>query len=295
MTTIHKLENNQLTVSIQHKGAEISSIKSKKTAQEYIWQADRAIWGSSAPVLFPIIGALKDDCYTYKGNTYTVPKHGFIRHNMSLEVLEKTDTSVTLGYTSSEETLRIYPFEFEFSITYALIDYKLTVSHTVKNNGNDEMLFSLGAHPAFNCPLNDGEHYSDYFIEFDQEETDVTHELSEAGMTTGGSHGVLFNSKQLNLTPHIFDNDALIFKNLKSRTATLKNVKNSTEIQVQFDDFNYLGIWAKSNAPFVCIEPWLGITDAENGSGKFEEKEGMLTLEANNVFKAMYSIEISEK
>ena len=213
---------------------------------------------------------------------------------MSLEVIEKTDTLVTLAYKSSEETLRLYPFEFEFSITYSLEDSKLNVHHTVKNNGNDTMLFSLGAHPAFNCPLNYGEHYSDYFIEFDQEETDVTHELGATGMTTGGTHPILFNTKQLNLTPHIFDNDALIFKNLKSRAATLKNVKTKQEIRVQFDDFNYLGIWAKSNAPFVCIEPWLGITDAENSTGKFEDKEGLLNLEADKTFKAMYSIEISE-
>ncbi len=295
MTTIHQLENNQLTVCIQHKGAEICSIKSKKSEQEYIWQADRAIWGSSAPVLFPIIGALKEGKYTYKDVTYNIPKHGFIRHNMSLKVIEKTDTSVTLGYTSSKETLSIYPFEFEFSITYSIEGTTLNVHHTVKNNGDDQMLFSLGAHPAFNCPLNDGEYYSDYFIEFDQAETDVTHELTDTGFTTGDTHGMLFNTKQLNLTPHIFDNDALIFKQLKSSTVTLKNVKNTQEIRVAFDDFKYLGIWAKPNAPFVCIEPWLGITDAENGNGKFEDKEGLLTLEANNTFNASYSIEIIEK
>jgi len=294
LNMIHQLENNSISVHINHKGAEISSIKSKKTTQEYIWQADSAIWGSSAPVLFPIIGALKDNSYTYKGKTYTVPKHGFIRHNMSLEIIKKTATLVTLGYKSSEETLRIYPFEFEFSITYSIEDTKLNISHTVKNNGDDTMLFSLGAHPAFNCPLNEGEHYSDYFIEFDQEETDVTHELNNSGLTNGGTHPVLFNTKQLNLTPHIFDNDALIFKNLKSRGATLKNVKNTQEIRVQFSDFNYLGLWAKSNAPFICIEPWLGITDDENSNGQFENKEGLLTLEANNTFEAAYSIEISE-
>ncbi|MBL4747131.1 MAG: aldose 1-epimerase family protein [Flavobacteriaceae bacterium] len=290
----HTLENKYLQVSIQHKGAEISSIVSKKTGQEYIWQADRTIWGSSAPVLFPIIGALKENQYTYKGETYTLPKHGFIRNNMSLEVIEKTDTLVCLSYQSSEETLRSYPFEFEFRITYQLEDNSLKVYHTVRNKGNDTMLFSLGGHPAFNCPLNYGEHYSDYFIEFDQKETDVTHELGLTGLTNGGTHPLIFNSKQLNLTPHIFDNDALIFKHLKSRAVTLKNVKSKQEIRVEFDDFNYLGIWAKSNAPFVCIEPWLGITDAENGTGKFEDKEGLLSLEATKTFKAMYSIEISE-
>lgn len=294
MTTVHQIENDQLTVCIQHKGAEICSIKSKKSEQEYIWQADRAIWGSSAPVLFPIIGALKDGTYTYKGKNYRIPKHGFIRNNMALEVIEKTDSLLTLSYKSSKNTLSDYPFEFEFYITFSLDGAKLNVQHQVKNIGNEEMLFSLGAHPAFNCPLNDGEYYSDYFIEFDQNETDITHELSNEGMTTGGTHPIIFNSNHINLTPHIFDNDALIFKNLKSRAVTLKNVKNSTEIRVQFDDFNYLGLWAKSNAPFVCIEPWLGITDAENSTGKFEDKEGLLTLEATKTFKALYSIEISE-
>jgi len=277
---IHTLEN--------------SFLKSKKTGNEYMWDANPEIWKSFAPVLFPIIGALKNNCYTYKGNKYSIPKHGFIRNNSNLEIESKTSDTLTLKYKYNEETLKMYPFMFVFSISFHLHDNTLTINQKIENLGKKEMLFSIGAHPAFKCPIQENQNYEDYYIEFEEKEIASTWELAEGGLTSGKTHLVLHHTNKLPLTKSLFNSDALIFKNLKSKKVCLKNLINRNNITIHFTDFNYLGIWAKPNASFVCIEPWLGITDDVNCTGKLENKEGMIKLEQKKTFTADYSIEIDE-
>lgn len=289
------IENEYLQLSIQRKGVEISSLKSKKSQLEYVWQADPEIWGSHAPVLFPIIGALKEDKYTYQGKSYEgMPKHGFVRRNESLVLAEKTETSLRYELNYSAETLKIYPFKFGFSIEYKLDGNKVIVKHEVINQGNEEMLFSLGAHPAFNCPRREGEEYEDYYLEFEQEETDHTWLLSERGLVDTPGETLLNKSKRLNLHKHLFDQDALIFKHLKSRSVHLKSEKSPEVLSMHYEGFPYLGIWAKPQAPYVCIEPWIGIADSESSTGNLEEKEGIQKLAAQSSFVATFEVEISE-
>lgn len=291
---IHQIENQLLSVSILQTGAEICSIKSKASQQEYMWGGDEAVWGSHAPVLFPIIGCLKGGEYTYKGKVYSIPKHGFIRNNNKLEVEDKSANSLTLKFQYNEDTLKMYPFKFEFYITFMLDDNKLVVNHKVVNVGEDDMLFSLGAHPGFACPFNEGEEYEDYFIAFEEVETASTCKVSDAGLTNGETAPVLNHTNQLPLTKDIFNEDALIFKQLKSRKATLKSKHNDRGIAVSYPDFDYLGIWAKPGAPFVCIEPWLGITDDVASTGDFAEKDGVIKLATSKTYDAAFTIEIEE-
>lgn len=291
---IHTIENNFLKVSVQHIGAEICSITSKKTDKEFMWDANPEIWGSYSPVLFPIIGALKNNTYTYQAASYSVPKHGFIRNNRQLEIESKTPEQLVLKYHYNDESLKMYPFKFVFYISFHLIKNKVTISHYVENLGDNEMFFSVGAHPAFKCPINSNEEYEDYYIEFEEKETAQTWELASGGLTSGKTHMVLNNSNKLFLTKQLFANDALIFKELKSKKVSLKSENGKDKINIHFSDFNYLGIWAKPNAPFVCIEPWLGITDDINSTGEIERKEGMLRLAPEKSFTAEYSIEINE-
>ncbi|MCW3785316.1 aldose 1-epimerase family protein [Plebeiibacterium sediminum] len=292
---IHTIENNFLTVEITHKGAEICSIKSKKTNQEFMWDANPDIWGSHAPVLFPIIGMLKDEHYQYKGKTYNIPKHGFIRNNELLKVEQQSQDSITLKYAYDDESLKMYPFKFIFHINFMLVDNTLHVNHKVENIGDEEMLFSLGGHPGFKCPLKENESYTDYYIEFEHEETAPNWTLASNGLLSGKSEPLLSNTSILPLHESLFDNDALILKNLKSRKASLKNKNNNTVLSVSYPDFNYLGIWAKPAAPFVCIEPWLGITDADATDGQFESKEGILKLLPKDSFTANFNISIEEE
>lgn len=285
------IENEYLTVVIQGIGAEISSIKDSG-GQEYIWSADPDIWGSHAPVLFPIIGALNQGSFSYKGKEYTVPKHGFIRHNKNLKVLEHTSNLLRLHYTFSPQTLKDYPFKFEFIISFTLTNKTITVGHQVINHGATELLFSLGGHPAFKCPLNPEEQYEDYHLLFEHKETSSRHLIDENGLQNGKSVAFLKDTDTIALKHSLFKDDALIFKDLKSRKLSLVHKTKGTALSVQYDDFNYLGIWAKTNGDFVCIEPWLGITDRADFKGSLSEKEGIIALAAGGNFHAAYSIEI---
>ena len=289
------LKNNHLKIGIKSKGAELCNITSVKLGKEFLWQADKTIWGSHAPNLFPIIGVMKNDSYIYKDNIYNMPKHGFVRHNEDLKVIEYSDTKIVFQLKSNSELYSIYPFLFDFKISYQLIENKLIVNHSVKNLDKKPIYFSLGGHPAFNCPLLENENYTDYLLEFDKPETSKSHILNmNSGLLTKKIKSVFTESNKIHLKPDLFNEDALIFKDLKSRVVTLKHKQKGNVLSVTFDDFPYLGIWAKPNAPYVCIEPWIGIADSETTNQLLIEKEGVRKLPIDSVFKASYSIEIEQ-
>ncbi|SDT01347.1 aldose 1-epimerase family protein [Winogradskyella sediminis] len=290
------LKNDLLHIQIKSKGAELSHITSVRHQKEFLWQADPTVWGSHAPNLFPIIGALKADSYRYNSQTYQMPKHGFVRHNDHLSITNQTDSSITFRLTSNSELFKLYPFLFQFEITYTLHENKLTVTHTVTNLDDKIMYFSLGGHPAFNCPLAEDEGYTDYYLEFETDETSPTYLLNmDNGLLTNKTKPIFADGNRINLRPDLFNEDALIFKELNSRMVRLKHRTKGEVLQVNFKDFNSLGIWAKPNAPYVCIEPWLGYADNETTDQKLETKEGILSLEADSKFNATYTIEIAQK
>jgi len=290
----YTLENNIFKIAITAIGAEISSFKSKKTGAEYIWQANPEIWGSHAPVLFPIVGGLKNDTYIHLGKKYQLPRHGFIRRNKSLKIIEKSSSSILLELLSSSQTLEIYPFSFSFQIQFTLIKNKLIVKHRIMNTGENDLFFSLGAHPAFNCPFDKNEQYDDYFLQFETNESLNTWDLNNEGLISYEAQKMINNTDILHLHSTIFNKDALIFKSLKSREVKLKSRNHHKEVIIRFNDFSSLGLWAKPNADFVCIEPWLGYADNENTSQIFSEKEGIIKLAAHREYTATYSIEIND-
>ncbi|WP_426430689.1 aldose 1-epimerase family protein [Winogradskyella sp. HB-48] len=288
------LENDQLKIDIKKKGAELCSIRSVKNNTEFIWEANPNIWGSHAPNLFPIIGAMKEDSYIYNGKKYSMPKHGFVRSNDNFEVVSKTNSKATFQLKSNDQLRIIYPFEFEFLITYELKGNELLIHHKVKNKDDKTMYFSLGGHPAFACSLFEGDTYTDYFLEFEKGENSKSHLLNMAtGLVTKKTKAVFDSAKTINLDGHLFNEDALIFKDLKSRQVALKHKDKGEILKVNFKGFPFLGIWAKPNAPYVCIEPWIGIADAENTNQLIKEKEGIVTLEPKKSFKATYSITLN--
>lgn len=290
----HTISNDQLEVSVLQKGTEICSIKSAKTGLEYMWNADPDVWGSYAPVLFPAIGAIKNKEAIIDGKKYPVPRHGFIRHNEDIRLVNSTTSGLDYQLDHSEKTLAVYPFKFQFNIIFSLEANKLIVSHRVENLDNQTMYFCLGGHPAFKCPMHEGEKYEDYFLEFDEEENVSTTRLSSDGLISDLIEPMIENSKVLNLRSDLFNQDALIFKDLKSRKVSLKSRRSDQVLTVSYKDFNFLGIWAKPNANFVCIEPWLGIADHEHTDGQFHKKEGIIQLEAGKEFVACFTIEITD-
>lgn len=289
------LENDLLKVEIKQKGAELCSINSVKNNIEFIWEANPDVWGSHAPNLFPIIGSMKDDSYYYEGQKYNMPKHGFVRHNEDFNVISSSDSEIKFQLKSNNQLRLIYPFKFEFFITYELKNNELLIHHTVKNLDSKTMYFSLGGHPAFTCPLFKNELYTDYFLEFEKEELSQSYLLNmENGLVTEKTKPVFDTPNTINLHGNLFDEDALIFKDLKSRKVTLKHQEKGEVLNVKFEGFPYLGIWAKPNAPYVCIEPWIGIADAENTNQQIIDKEGIISLESNKTFNATYSIAVNK-
>jgi len=290
---MYTLENRKLKIGIKKIGAELSQISSVKNINEFMWDANPAIWANHAPNLFPIIGALKEDSYRFENKKYAMTKHGFIRNNKDIAIHEKTNDSLTFKLSQNESTLKSYPFKFEFYITYKLTDNKIDIIHTVKNCDEQRLYFSLGGHPAFKCPVYENENYEDYVLEFEHDENSVRHLINmETGLISSKTKPVFNNSNKIPLTHDLFNEDALIFKDLKSRKVTLKSDTYGAILSISYKEFPYLGIWAKPNGNYVCIEPWLGIADYEDTNQELKTKEGILSLEANKSFTASYTIEI---
>ena len=289
---MYRIKNELLSIGVKPAGAELCSIKNVKSGAEYIWQADPEIWSSHAPNLFPVIGVLKDGSYYYDSEKYVMPKHGFIRHNENIRLKEQTKDKLSFQLEYSEESLKIYPFKFRFEISFSLDKNILTVNHKIENQDEKPLYFSLGGHPAFNAPLFEGETYEDYYLEFDQKQDLNTFLLSKNGLVRHETSVVTENDDTIQLHRNLFDHDALIFKNIASKKVSLKSKKSGAILTVRYQDFNNLGIWAKPKAPFVCIEPWLGIADVEGTNQDLKTKEGIMELMPSGKFVASYSIEV---
>ncbi|GAB3994040.1 aldose 1-epimerase family protein [Spirosoma daeguense] len=291
------LENDFLRVSIRSKGAELTSLFHKPSGIEHLWQADPTVWGWHAPNLFPVVGGCLNNEVHIDGKTYPMERHGFARQSV-FEVTESTALHAIFSLRSSEATRTHFPYEFEFQIIYELEAERLSITYRVVNQDEKTIFFSVGAHPAFTVPFVADETYENYYLQFEAKEHLETHRLSSGGFFTGETKAVQTENNdtsrsQLRLTKHLFDQDALVFKNLTSRSIVLRSDKNEHAVTVNFSDFLYLGVWAKPGASFVCIEPWLGCADSEGKTTPFEEKEAIQQLDAGNVFEAYFSIAIT--
>ena len=282
MTT--SISNSKITAQIKHLGAELCSLK-KSTNIEYIWEGNPKYWGKHSPILFPIVGTLKNNSFSYNNIEYNLSRHGFAR-DMEFELVQKKENSATFSLKSSAETLKIYPFEFELHIIYTLKENSLSIDYQVINTNNNLMPFSIGAHPAFSLVGN----FEDYSIEFDQQEP-LEYFLLENDLISNNTKKLEVANKQIPLNYDLFSNDALIFKHLKSNSLTIiRGLKPI--LKVTFADFPNLGIWTKEKAPFICIEPWFGYSDTNKNSGNLFEKEGIQILNPKEKFNSTYSIKI---
>ena len=288
---MQQITNGILLVSISEKGAELQSIINKQTGLEYLWSGDAAFWGKKSPVLFPIVGGLKNNTYNYQGNSYQLSRHGFARENV-FEVTAATEAIATYTLTSNEATLKAYPFAFSFAVTYGIEGNKLTCTYTVKNTGNEPMYFSCGAHPAFKVPLVDGTAYTDWHLQFDAIENTGKWPLSADGLILKEPIACLENTHQLPLTKALFYGDALVFKDLKSTAISIVSNKSKHGLTMQFEGFPYYGIWAFKDADFVCLEPWCGIADSIDTTGELKDKEGIILLVENEVWERSWRVEM---
>ncbi len=287
---MHSIFNDTISIKVSEKGAELQSLYHQQNNAEYLWSGDPAFWAKKSPVLFPIVGGLKNNRYRYKGKDYQLSRHGFAREN-NFELAEETNNSLTFSLKSNELTKTSYPFDFAFSIKYALHENKLQITFIVENTGSENLLFSVGAHPAFAVPLVKGTQYEDYYLQFSQSEDTARWPLSAEGLIETTAIPLLKNENRLPLQKELFYKDALVFKHVKSGAISVLSDKTPHGIKVSFSNFPYMGIWAAKDADFVCIEPWCGIADSVNASGNLEEKEGIHILAPEGRFEIGYEIE----
>ena len=286
----YEIKNEYIKAKIKSFGAELNSLQKIDDSLEYIWQGDKEFWARHSPILFPIVGRLKNDSYFYKNQKYNMSQHGFAR-DKEFEIVEKKDDFIEFKLSSDEKTLKIYPFSFELYLSYKLERNSLIVSYKVINKSDEKMLFSIGAHPAFNWSLEKDLKKEDYFLEFEINNS-KRYFLNELGLVFD-SIDLKFEDKKLFLNEELFKNDALVFNDLNIKNLTFKNIRNENFIKLNFENFAYLGIWSKpSGSPFLCIEPWFGVADEIGTNQKFEEKTGILKLKKDGIFEASYSIEI---
>ncbi|MCP9764369.1 aldose 1-epimerase family protein [Lacihabitans soyangensis] len=286
------IENENLRATINPLGAELVSLLKLDDHTEYMWDANPAFWGKTSPVLFPIVGGLKNDTYFYQGKEYKLPRHGFAR-TMNFEVESQTQNSVVFLLKNNPETEKVYPFAFELRLAYTLIANKLELKYQITNPDSKALLFSIGGHPAFKCPIENALNYEDYFLEFHENEDLKRWPLNSADLVLNEPLEISKNTNKLLLTKELFHQDALVFKHLKSDCVTLKSKKNLKQLKFEFKNFPYLGIWAAKDADFVCIEPWCGIADSADTNQNLKTKEGIISLESKGVFERGFSLEIS--
>lgn len=278
------ISNSKISASINHSGAELFSLKNNQN-KEFIWEGNPDFWGKHSPVLFPIVGTLKNNTYTIDGIEYQLPRHGFAR-DMDFQLIEKTENSAVFSLKYTGETLKKYPFQFELQLIYTLQESTLDIEYKVINGGKTKMPFSIGAHPAIALP----DAFENYSLDFEKNEV-LEYNLLENDLVSNKTKTLEKTDNLVPLNYKLFENDALIFKTLQSNSLTILE-DSKPYIKVAFDDFPSLGIWTKENAPFICIEPWLGYSDTPENSGDLFEKEGILVLDANQSFQSKFSIQI---
>ncbi|MGN8962939.1 aldose 1-epimerase family protein [Bariatricus sp. HCP28S3_D3] len=285
-----QIRNESLTLEIDAHGAEMKSLIDNCSGQEYLWCGDAAYWGRTSPVLFPLVGNYREKQSCFDGKWYSLSQHGFAR-DMDFELVSEKGDEIWFALEDSPETLEKYPFGFRLELGYRLQGRAVEVLWKVTNKNDREMYFSIGGHPAFNCPLREGEKQTDYRIGFDTCEPLTASVLDENGTVSERTKVLELTDGMLQITDSLFDEDALIVEHDQAHKVALYTPEGEKYLEVRFEA-PLFGIWspAGKHAPFVCIEPWYGRSDRADFGQKLEEREWGNVLKAGEVFTAAYQI-----
>ncbi|RHQ87463.1 aldose 1-epimerase family protein [Coprobacillus sp. AF21-8LB] len=290
-----ELSNQYLTVNLHPKGAEIISIVGNQDHINYMWKRDACQWANSAPILFPIVGAIKNDTCRIDGKEYHMTQHGFARHN-EFEIKNQSQTEVTFTLVSNAEIIKQYPFLFELNVTYKLVENTLTCFINVKNKDHQIIYFQIGGHPAFACPFMENESSNDYYVEFSEYETRNQKVIDVA--KRGMSHVQLpffDHEKRFFVRQQLFNNDAIVIKDFKSENISIKSLNHQKSIVFHMQGFDHVGLWtAKHVGGLLAIEPWVGHADYVDFDGEFKEKESCVALDTDKEFNVQFAVEINQ-
>lgn len=283
------LENNYLRVGINEKGAELRSVESIKTNLQYMWSGDPAFWGKISPILFPIVGTLRDDTFFYRGRSYSLTRHGFAR-DMIFEVKDQKDEEASFLLSSNEALREKFPFDFKLEVKYSIDGDQLIVGYHVQTTDDEPLYFSIGAHPAFKVPLVDRSAFEDHYLEFEVVENAERWPINDHGLIKNQSIPFLSKALTIRLRHELFAEDALVFKDIQSKKIYLRSEKHDHGLEFSFEGFPFLGIWSAPNADFVCIEPWCGIADSESHNQQLVNKEGIIKLFRGSVWTRTWKV-----
>lgn len=285
----YSLENSYLSLKVNSFGAEMCSVKSLQDNLEYIWQADKSVWARHAPNLFPIVGKLKNGEYTYQGRTYQLPQHGFAR-DLEFECIEQTPAKLVFELKDTEDTRQNYPFHFSYKVCYYLDNNLVVTQYIISNTSDEELFFSVGAHPAFNCPLTDSETFEDYELVFPGK-SDLKLNGLQDGLVSDSTRVLKLEQERLGITEQLFESDALVCMDAQIDEVSLVSRKTNRGVTLRSYNWPYFGIWSKPQSNrFVCLEPWYGIADLVNAKGNLSGKTGIIKLEALQNFSCEFSL-----
>ena len=281
----------ECTAVVDTMGGELVSYRDKN-GTEYIWGGDPKYWSGRNPLLFPIVGRLTDNLVNIDGNPYEMPQHGFARHS-EFEVVDSKDNIVLLRLRENSTTLAQYPYRFELLVRQELKANGFTTSFTVCNTDDKPIIFCIGAHTAFRVPLLRNERFEDYSVVFQKVEN-----LESAALTSDGRIDPmrtipgLSNTNTIPLRHELFDVDTLIFGGLRSRNVKLCHNIEGHGVKVDFSSFPILALWSMphTDAPYLCIEPWMGSAAIDGESGDFADKPYAITLPAGEGIKLGYTV-----
>lgn len=287
---LHTLQSGALRMIISDAGAEIMQIEDILTGRNYLWHGDSAYWGRRSPILFPIVGGLKNKTYKYAGREYPMSQHGFAR-DREFQMTEHNVDTIWFELKADEESLKVYPFRFRLEIGYRLEGRKITVMWRVANEDKKTMFFSIGGHPAFMCPIDGEGKQTDYYLLFDNKEPLSYGKLSVNGLLKTEGHTLDIGGGCMPITEHMFDEDALVIEGGQAHQVALAGPDKKPYLTVKFDA-PLFGLWspAKKHAPFVCIEPWYGRCDRESFAGMLADREYGNELRPGKIFETEYTI-----
>ncbi len=285
------LKNEFLTVTVSSCGAELQSIDSADGIR-YLWDGHAPYWNRRSPVLFPIIGALRNNVATSEQGEIHLAKHGFCR-SAPFETESESETSVTYLYTDTEETRKQYPYAFAFRVTHTLEGNTVKTTYSVTNTGECKMPFCVGGHPAFNVPLVAGEAYTDYVVEFEQEETADCPliDMQTCLIADATYNRLLTNEKSFRLNHVLFRGDALVFEDLRSKRVKLYSSKSGRGVEMDIGDFPVFAVWTMvDDQPFVCFEPWQGGATRDSEDDVFEHKNHVVIAEPGETHEFTFAV-----
>lgn len=291
---IYTLQNDKLIVKADSLGAELKSIKKKNDTEEieYLWQLNPEIWERQAPLLFPIIGRLKDEEYTYNEKTYKICIHGFARYK-DFELNRISESEISFVLTEDSESLREYPFKFKLIINYKLFEDSIIKNHYVENTGIGDMAYEIGGHEGYNLALFRNERMEDYYLEFPGMHILETYTTDENVMLNKEKKSIKLTDGKIYMSPEVFKNDALIMDTFKKRTVRMRSKLNNRGIDVEFNDFKYLGVWTKyMRTNYVCIEPWSSLPDCNYLGKELIQKQDVRILKSGVYENLKYTIKI---